>query len=133
MLSREAGNSESYHVQPFSASIKKLGGEPFDDAQASDIHTHPRIPSQLQTIRQHIRRHMKPKLADEQKVNAVSTQNRTLQVAVAIAMPSPHKRQREPTNEGLASADTYTHEPHDADLLEYSLGLMEMPWHSEEG
>jgi len=120
-------------IMPFSASIKKLGGESFDNAQASDIHTHPRIPSQLQTIRQHIRRHMKPKLADEQKVNAVSTQNRTLQVAVAIAMPSPHKREREPTNEGLASADTYTHEPHDADLLEYSLGLMEMPWHSEEG
>jgi len=117
-------------IMPFSASIK---GEPFEVAQASDIHTHPRIPSQLQTIRQHIRRHMKPKLADKQKVTAGSTQNRTLEVAVAIAMPSPHKRERELTNEGPTSDDTHTHEPHDAELLEYSLGLLEMPWHSEEG
>jgi len=118
-------------IMPLSASIKKSGEESFNDAEASGTHTHSRIPSQLQTLRQHIRRHTKS--ADEQKIDAVSVQNRTLQVAMAIAMPSPHKRECESTNEGLANAEIHTHEPHDTDPLEYSLGLMEMPWHSEEG
>jgi len=116
-------------IMPFSTSIMKSGEESFNDAEASGIHTHPRIPSQLQTIRQYIRRHRKS--ADEPKIDAGSAQNRTLRVAMAIAMPSPHKRECEPINEGLANADEHTHEPHDTDPLEYSLGLMEMPWHSE--
>lgn len=105
-------------IMPFSASIKQ-----------SEEDTHLRNPSQLQSIQQQIRRHTRSAKATDDG----STQSRTLQVAVAIAMPSPHTLERESTNEGPTSADTHTHEHNDArPTLDYSLGLMEMPWHSEE-
>jgi len=115
---------------PFSATIKKLGKGPVDDAPVSEIHTHPLIPSQLQTIQQHLR--CQTKSANKHKDNAISTQNRTLQIAVVIAMPSPRKCKHESTREGLTNTSTH-YEPRDAHLCEYSLGVMEMPWHPEEG
>jgi len=112
-------------IAPLSASIKQSG----DDSDEARL-AHLRMPSQLQSIQQHIRRHTRAaRSADDQKPSAASAQGRKLQVAVAIAMPSPH-RHDESTSEGPTSTDPHTHEHHDADPFIYSLGLMEMPWHS---
>lgn len=54
-------------------------------------------------------------------------------MAVAIVMPSTYRHGHELMNEGLSSPEIQTPALHDADPLEYSLGLMEMPWHSDEG
>jgi hypothetical protein len=54
-------------------------------------------------------------------------------VAVAIAMPSANKHQPKSMNERSSGPEAPTHKAHDADPFEYSLGLMEMPWHSDEG
>lgn len=123
------------HIMPFSASIKPPRGAPSDDADSrvTDTHAHLRIHSHLQNVQQHLRRHtLTAKSADNHKKDTGSAKNpsRTLQVAVAIAMPSPHQRERESVNERPASADTHVHIHHDP--LDYSLGLTEMLWHSDE-
>jgi hypothetical protein len=112
---------QSHGMQPLSASIK-----PSDDthSQATDIYTYPRIPSQFQSIRQHIHRHThSTKPTGDPKTDGGSDESQTLQVAVAVAMPSLH---------GPPVSDTQTHGPHDVEPLDYSLGLMEIPWHSKE-
>ena len=120
-------------VQPLSASIKQSEKNlPNDtDSQATDIHTHSRIPSHLRSIRQQIRR--TAKLTGDRNSDTGPAASRTLQVAVAIVMPSTYRHGHKLMDEGLSSPETQTHKPHDADPLEYSLGLMEMPWHSDEG
>jgi len=115
-------------VMPLSAAIKP--SREALDAQATDTHTHSRIHSPLQSIRQHFR-HIS-RSADPPKSNVVAAESQTLQVAVAIAMPSPHKCQHESTLERPTIADFQTHGCHDPNPFEYTLGLMEIPWHSAE-
>jgi len=121
-------------VQPLSASVRQpennLPNDP--DSQAAVIHnTRSRIPSHIRSIGQQIRR--TAKLAGDRNSDTGPAASRTLQVAVAIVMPSTYRHAHELINEGVSSPETQTHKPHDADPLEYSLGLMEMPWHSDEG
>ena len=76
-----------------------------------------RITNHLNRVQQHLNRphHTtleKPPESDE------PVERPTLQVAVAIVMPSPPKTREDPDED----------EP-----LEYSLGMMEMPWRSEAG
>jgi len=116
-------------IMPLSASIERPVEEPSDHSrpQGTDIYTYP----QFQTIRQHICRHAAK--ADDRKTDPESGENQTLQVAVAIAMPSPHKCEREILDDGSTSPYTQIHEPHhDVEPLQYSLGLKKIPWHSEE-
>lgn len=84
----------------------------------------------MQSIQQQIRRRTRSaKPTDGHRIDAA--QGGQLQVAVAIAMPSPHKRENDLTEEGT-SANIHADEHYDAYPLEYSLGLMEMPWYSDE-
>jgi hypothetical protein len=95
----------------------------------ADAHTYSRIPAQFQSIQRHIRRHTH---SAKSAGDAGSDESQTLQVAVAIAMPSPHQSEPESTKYSISSPDTYIQEYHDVQALEYSLGLTEIPWHSEE-
>lgn len=119
-------------MMPISANIKRSEEIPSNEAgsRATDIHAHYGIPSQLRSIGRHIHRHAKP--AGDRNADVRSTESQTLQVAVAIAMPSIHTHEHNSKNEGPSnSPDIQSHEPNDADPLQYSLGLVEMPWHSE--
>jgi len=119
-------------IMPLSASIERPVEEPSDHSrpQGTNIYAYPRVPPQFQTIRQHIRRHTAN--AGDRKTDPGSGESQTLQVAVAIVMPSPHKCEREVLDVGSASPYTRIHEPHDVEPLQYSLGLKKIPWHSEE-
>lgn len=117
-------------IMPLSASIKKQ----LEDEETHDG-THSRIPAQHDNIRQHFRN---PTRVRKTAAGNSKTEAPTLQVAIAIAMPSSRKREHEWTHEGTSSTDdtsNHIHKPCDDDdnMLGYSLGLMDIPWHSKEG
>jgi len=128
---RPVGNNNELNwegVIPLSACIK----EPLEGTSEANT-THSRIPLQLDHIRQHFCHPTRVrKVAGNNKIETVGSP--TLQVAMAIAMPSSRKRERERSHDDPDDKGGHSQATCDDDRrLEYSLGLMDIPWHSVDG
>jgi len=121
------------YMLPLSASIKRPLGEAISPPDSTSAQvagtTTTRIPPHLEDIGRHFRRPTRVRKSADPEV----AEGHTLQIAMAIAMPSSRKREREGTHEGPEHTSNHTHELFDGDnRMEYSLGLMDIPWHAAE-
>jgi hypothetical protein len=125
-------------MMPLSATFKKSQAEtlsPPDNTSAQVVGTtaRPRVPPQLENFGRQFRRPIRARNSTDSS-QPEPVESPSLQVAMAIAMPSSRIHEREWMHEeSLKDISNHTHEPFIGDdRMEYSLGLMDIPWHSAE-